>query len=150
MGSYTHIIYQTSCYFKFEAKKKTPWGVSWGADISIGGWFRPSSGLLELDLVAEAAHQDFELGRRGGDDRAVGFVAVAADGERFGAGDLLALQRMNIDAGSRRLAGMLHPGLVVEDRAVGEAGLAVGEDDGELRMADGTSGGGAGLVLVHW
>ena len=41
---------------------------------------------------------------------------------------------MDHRAGNRRLAGVLLPAIVLEDRAIGEAGGAVGEDDGKLRV----------------
>ena len=118
-----------------------------GVDITTDGLFRSSSGL-ELDLVAEVGHQALEFGLGGRNDLVAVFVAFATNGERFGAGDLLALQRMDHRAGNRRFAGVLLPAVGPEDRAIGETGGAVGESDSELRMLDVANR--DSLVLIHW
>lgn len=113
-----------------------------------GGLFRSSSGLaLELDLVAEAFHQDLELGLGGGEDLAVDLVTFTANGERIGAFDLLALQCVNHRAGNRSLAGMGLPAIGLEDRASRDAGGAVGEDDSKLRVRNAVA---SGVFRIHW
>lgn len=92
-------------------------------------------------------HQALELGLGGGDGLAVDFVAFTADGERFGAVDLLALQRVDHRAGNRSGTGVLLPAIGLEDRAIGEASGAGSKNDGELGVLDGADRN--GLFRVH-